>query len=53
MDILVIFWMNSDNFEDVIKRDYSITREDQIRQYEIEKGWPEGDAFAIDRTIED
>jgi len=36
MKVLVIFWLNSDNFETVIKRNPDKTMEEDLREYESE-----------------
>jgi hypothetical protein len=52
MNILVLFWLNSDNFQDVIRRDYNYTIEEQCHQYEKEHFLNPDSIMAIEKTID-
>lgn len=52
MEVIVVFWNNSDNFSVVILRDKSRTVKDQVRQWEREHTNSTEQHFGIVQEVE-
>jgi hypothetical protein len=53
MEVLVIFWNNSDNFIAVIKRSPFKTIREQLNQYEYEHNYAHDSLIGVEYTITD